>query len=140
MLRFLFATFLSGAFALQFLPGGAGAGSRIESGTHVHRGGVSATHLVPDRRLASGDANARQHPDGPAQGVVPLPCDRPASAASCDVIMPCSVTFLAATRTESRTVARATLAAKVAADLEPHSRTQAPEPPPPRAQSRSSRS
>lgn len=134
MLRSLFATLLSGSFALQLLLGGGGPACGVAGGTHVHRGTVSVVHPMRHGADGASDANAHQHARRPASGgALPLSCDQQANAASCDMVMSCSVTFVAAAGTGSPTATPVTVAVLAAAALEPYSRSQAPEPPPPRA-------
>jgi hypothetical protein len=134
MPRSLFATLLSGSFALQLLLGGVGPACGVAGGTHVHPGVASAVRPLPHEADEASDASAHQHARRPASGgALPLSCDQQANAASCDVVMSCSVTFVAAAGADSPSAAPGTAAVHVAAVLEPHSRSQAPEPPPPRA-------
>lgn len=141
MLRSLFATLLTGSFALQLLLGGGSPACGVAGGSHVHRGTVSLAHPMLHGADEASDANAHQDASRPASGAsLPLSCDQQADAASCDIVMSCSVTFVAAARTDSPSAAPVTVAVLVAEALEPYSRSQAPELPPPRAKSPSSRS
>lgn len=129
MQRSLVAILLFCSFAFQLVLGGGGAACDIAIGIHGHTRSSQATQVMregADSAARTIGTEAHQHQHGrPSEGALPLPCDLPANT--------CAVTFVAAVDADSPLAVPATVAARVATMLEPHSRSQGPEPPPPRA-------
>lgn len=138
MMRSFIATLLSASFTLQLLLAGGtvcamphgetasltGHWETMESAAMAGMG-VSgpldrAAPLVSDRESSSSDQPAR-------------PCDEPASRVPGHCAAPCSATFTLAASVASRQTPHDPTRVLPTPTLEPPSRSESPEPPPPRA-------
>jgi len=137
-MRSVIATLLSASFSLQ-LALATGTPCGMSKGESTLRQGEPETiasaamagmeMVVPVNRVALvGGNNNLSSSDEPSQ-----PCQEPASAPSTHCVAPCSATFTIAPSVQSNETAHGPTRALPTTALEPSSRSESPEPPPPRA-------
>jgi hypothetical protein len=115
MLRTLVATLLSATFAFQML-----------AADTVACTGSAETAAMPGMNMA----NEGSAPDHTGHQ---LPCDEPVTAPSCLLMAPCTASFVGAVATTLQTDLGVSTRVRPTRALEPTSRTDPPESPPPRA-------
>ena len=137
-MRSVIATLLWASFSLQ-LALATGTPCGMSKGESALRQGESETiasaamagmeMVVSLSRVALvGSNNNLASSDAPSQ-----PCEEPASAPSTHCVAPCSATFTIAPSVQSTETAHGPTRALPTTALEPSSRSESPEPPPPRA-------
>jgi hypothetical protein len=128
MIRSLVATLVSATFAFQML--GAEGVACVTSGSAEDV--TMAAMLGMDAALAMTPPPASQ---GATQEDYPhhAPCDQPTVPASCQLMAPCAVSFIVVTAAASDTEWQVSTRVVPTRALEPSSRTDPPEFPPPRA-------
>lgn len=136
MMRSLIATLLSASFSLQLaltasnlcaMPQDEGASPTGQPQTEVSAMPGMAMS-VPLDRVALVVSDTESSPsDSPSR-----PCDEPAIPPSGQCVAPCSATFTTATSVQSNETVHHPTRAPTTTVLEPASRSESPEPPPPR--------
>lgn len=128
MRRSLVATLVSATFALQMLVAEGVAcvtSGSAEDVTMAAMPGTDAAMAVMPPPPSHG-ATQQDHPHHP-------PCDQPTVPASCQLMAPCAVSFIVVTAAASDTEWQVSTRVVPTRALEPSSRTDPPESPPPRA-------
>ena len=115
MIRTLVATLLSATFAFQMLVADTVACTR-----------AAEAAAMPGMNMGS-EGSAADHP------AHALPCDEPVTAPSCLLMAPCTVSFVGAIAAMLATDLGVSTQVGPTRALEPTSRTDPPESPPPRA-------
>lgn len=121
----LVAALLSISFAFQLLLAGGGAAC-----VDADHGAMHTAESAADQAMAGMDMEMDM--PMPTSGDSPAPCDQPATPGACQLMGPCSISFIAIAVAELDRPILVSPRAVGTIALAPHSRTVAPELPPPR--------